>query len=112
MEEEVSPNPKSKSANLRIVVSLIEDACLLSSVLFNAASRAEALGVEFPLARDGVGGGSRVSADKVGLCFVDGFLTVLSFSTFFFSMIFLKSFSENSNDIFGFTQRDLACARV
>ena len=83
-----------------------------SSALFKALSRAETLGVEFPRARDGVGGGSRVSADKVGLCFVDGFLVALFFSTFFASMTFLKSFKENSNDIFGFTQRDLACARV
>lgn len=112
MLDEASPKPKSKSANLLIVVSLMEAVCLLSSVLFNASSRAEMLGVEFPRARDGVGGGSRVSADKVGLCFVDGFLAALFFSAFFASMTFLKSFKENSKDMFGFTQRDLDCASV
>src|SRR6187402_2729206 len=103
---DMSPNPKSKPPSLEIAELVGKGDSVFSSVLFKAFSRAEMLGVEFPRARVGVGGVSRASADKVGRCFTTGFRTLLFFSAFFCSIIFLKSFKENSSDIFGFTQRD------
>jgi hypothetical protein len=86
---------------------VLSGSTMFSSGFARASSRADAFGVELPLARDGVGGGS---ADKLGLCFTVVFRTALFFSAFFFSITFLKSFNENSSDIFGFTQRDFDCA--
>lgn len=101
--------PKSKEPNLSIAECV---GIGLSSGLATAVSRAVP-GVEFPRARDGVGGASVMTADNVGRCLVCGFrkFGVVSTSPFFLSSItFLKSLRENRSDILGLTQRDFDCA--
>lgn len=109
---DISPKPKSKPPSRSIAELVIVGGSTLTSGLAIALSRAAAFGVELPLARDGVEGRSFASADRVGLCFTDGFRAALIFSVFFLSMTFLKSFNENKSDMFGLTQRDFDCASV
>lgn len=105
-------NPKSKSASRFIVVSLMEAPSSPSSDLPNVLSRVAEVGVELPLARVGVAGLSRVSAAVADLCLICLAALSFAFSSFFASMIFLKSLSEKRRDMLGLTHRDLACARV
>lgn len=102
--------PKPKSKPLRRSIAEFVAVSVFSSAFARALSRAEMLGVEFPRARDGVGGGSTASADSVGLCLTVGFRAALLFSNFFLSITFLKSFREKRSDMLGFTHRDFDCA--
>ena len=108
-----SLNPKSKSASRFIVVSLIVEFDSPSSdFAAKVLSQVAEVGVELPRARVGVTGLSAVSAAVADLCLICRATFSFSFSAFFASMIFLKSFREKRRDMFGLTHFDLACARA